>query len=71
MLKSKLNSRNGGAEKKPELDSVWLRARTRKSEWPDKDEFLDVVYWSRQVIGLILGIVWGLLPLKGLIALLL
>ncbi|XP_036151262.1 respirasome Complex Assembly Factor 1 [Monomorium pharaonis] len=51
--------------------SVWTRAITANSEWPDKEEFLDVIYWARQVIGIIVGIGWGLIPLKGFIALLL
>ncbi|KAK0167728.1 hypothetical protein PV327_001600 [Microctonus hyperodae] len=51
--------------------SVWTRAITANSEWADKDEFLDVIYWSRQVIGIILGIAWGLIPLKGFVGLLL
>ena len=36
-----------------------------------QDEFLDVVYWIRQIIGVLLGVVWGIIPLKGLIGLLL
>ncbi|XP_063984311.1 GEL complex subunit OPTI [Diachasmimorpha longicaudata] len=51
--------------------SIWTRAITANSEWPDKEEFLDVIYWSRQVIGLIIGIAWGIIPLKGFVALLL
>lgn len=51
--------------------SVWTRAITANSEWPDKEEFLDVIYWARQAIGIIVGIAWGLIPLKGFIALLL
>lgn len=51
--------------------SVWARAITANSEWPDKEEFLDVIYWSRQAIGIIVGIAWGLIPLKGFVALLL
>ncbi|XP_008559157.1 respirasome Complex Assembly Factor 1 [Microplitis demolitor] len=51
--------------------SVWSRAITANSEWPDKDEFLDVIYWSRQIIGIILGVAWGLIPLKGFVALVL
>lgn len=51
--------------------SVWTRAITANSEWPDKEEFLDVIYWARQAIGIIVGIGWGLIPLKGFIALLL
>jgi hypothetical protein len=51
------------------LDSVWTRAFTSDSEWPD-EEFLDVIYWFRQVVGIIIGLVWGLIPLKGFVALL-
>ncbi|CAD7092651.1 unnamed protein product [Hermetia illucens] len=52
-------------------NSIWKRAITPKAEWPDKDEFLDVVYWARQVLGIFLGIIWGVVPLKGFIGLLL
>lgn len=38
-------------------------------KWFIKDEFLDVIYWARQIIGLIAGLLWGLLPLKGLFGL--
>lgn len=51
--------------------SIWTRAITANSEWPDKEEFLDVIYWARQVIGIIVGVGWGLIPLKGFLALLL
>nr|XP_022338192.1 uncharacterized protein C20orf24 homolog isoform X2 [Crassostrea virginica] len=36
-----------------------------------RDEFLDVIYWMRQVFGLVQGLIWGLLPLKGFFGLLL
>lgn len=68
MSKAKPTARNGVVK---QTESVWKRAFTSNSEWPDKEEFLDVIYWSRQVIGIIVGIVWGLIPLKGFIALLL
>ncbi|XP_050046199.1 GEL complex subunit OPTI [Dermacentor andersoni] len=55
--------RNGHA--KENLSSAWVRAFTPNSEWPDKDEFLDVLYWSRQILGILLGLAWGLVPLKG------
>ncbi|XP_070192079.1 GEL complex subunit OPTI-like isoform X2 [Littorina saxatilis] len=35
--------------------------------WNDKDEFLDVIYWLRQILGVILGLIWGLLPMKGIL----
>ncbi|XP_072947321.1 GEL complex subunit OPTI [Epargyreus clarus] len=53
------------------LESIWKRAFTSNSEWPDKDEFLDVIYWMRQAMGIILGLLWGVLPLKGFLGLLL
>lgn len=74
MSKAKQSIKNGVTSSSIKLlsdDSIWKRAITANSEWPDKDEFLDVIYWSRQVIGIIVGIVWGLIPLKGFIALLL
>ena len=30
-----------------------------------------MIYWFRQALGIIIGLVWGLIPLKGFIALLL
>ncbi|KAJ3663514.1 hypothetical protein Zmor_007769 [Zophobas morio] len=68
--KTKTVEKNGTL-KPSELKSVFTRAITANSEWPDKDEFLDVIYWARQAIGLILGVFWGLIPLKGFLGLLL
>ncbi|CAH0385702.1 unnamed protein product [Bemisia tabaci] len=51
--------------------SVWTRAFTANSKWPDKEEFLDVIYWIRQILGIVIGIFWGIIPLKGFVALLL
>lgn len=50
---------------------IFSKALTGGSEWYDKDQFLDVVYWLRQIIGLIIGIIWGVLPLKGILGILL
>ncbi|XP_076372546.1 GEL complex subunit OPTI isoform X2 [Tachypleus tridentatus] len=63
--KRKPNERNGSV--KNVLPSLWARATTPGSKWPDKDEFLDVIYWARQVIGIIIGVLWGLLQVKGFI----
>lgn len=52
-------------------DSVWKKAISPNTEWPDKEEFLDVIYWMRQAIGIVLGLCWGVLPLKGFVGLLL
>ncbi|KAI6190220.1 hypothetical protein M3Y97_00093100 [Aphelenchoides bicaudatus] len=48
------------------------KAFTRKADFgDDKDALLDVIYWGRQIISLLVGVVFGLIPLKGLIAILL
>ncbi|KAJ8965506.1 hypothetical protein NQ314_004095 [Rhamnusium bicolor] len=67
--KTKTIERNGVS--KSSQASLWIRALTSNSEWPDKEEFLDVIYWARQALGIILGIFWGLLPLKGFLGLIL
>lgn len=63
--------RNGVSKSINVIESVWSRAFKANSEWPDKEEFLDVIYWARQALGIIVGILWGLIPLKGFMALLL
>jgi len=67
MLQKKKFEKNGSL--KCAIPSVWVRTFTPCSKWPDKDEFLDVIYWTRQIIGVILGLIWGLIPLKGFIGL--
>uniref|UniRef100_A0ACB8F6R5 Uncharacterized protein n=1 Tax=Sphaerodactylus townsendi TaxID=933632 RepID=A0ACB8F6R5_9SAUR len=47
--------------------SLWSKALRSDSAWEDKDEFLDVIYWFRQIIAVILGVIWGIVPLKGFI----
>ncbi|XP_035378256.1 uncharacterized protein RAB5IF isoform X2 [Electrophorus electricus] len=47
-----------------------LRARRlgpggRQQPLGSQDEFLDVVYWFRQIIAVVLGVIWGVAPLKG------
>ena len=68
--KTKTVERNGSAKSAPGK-SVWLKAFTSNSEWPDKDEFLDVIYWLRQALGIFIGIIWGFIPLKGFVGLVL
>ncbi|KAI8426541.1 hypothetical protein MSG28_005341 [Choristoneura fumiferana] len=65
--KSKFDSANKGKAG----ESIWKKAFVANAEWPDKEEFLDVIYWMRQAIGIVLGLCWGLLPLKGFLGLLL
>jgi len=51
----------------PTISETFAKAFTAEAKWDDKDEFLDVVYWMRQIIGIILGIVWGVVPFKGIV----
>ncbi|KAI5695219.1 uncharacterized protein RAB5IF homolog [Diaphorina citri] len=63
--RNKTSLLNKPVQKEPLLK----RILTAKSKWDDKDEFLDVIYWARQILGIILGIVWGFIPLRGFIGL--
>ncbi|KAM9055905.1 GEL complex subunit OPTI-like [Megaptera novaeangliae] len=45
--------------------SVWSKGLRSDAAWEDKGEFLDVIYWSRQIIAVVLGVIWGVLPLRG------
>ncbi|VDO95068.1 unnamed protein product [Heligmosomoides polygyrus] len=38
------------------------------SEWPDKDELLDVVYWGKQILSLLIGVAFGAASLHGILA---
>ncbi|XP_011198962.1 PREDICTED: uncharacterized protein C20orf24 homolog [Bactrocera latifrons] len=62
---------SNGSPKSLNLSEICSRALKANSEWPDKDEFLDVIYWARQIFGILLGIVWGIVPLKGFLGLVL
>lgn len=41
-------------------------AEGNTADWT-KDEALDLIYWLRQLMGLIAGVAWGYIPLPGLI----
>ncbi|CAG0878635.1 unnamed protein product, partial [Darwinula stevensoni] len=58
-------------QKKSSASAVWKKAITRASEWDEKDEFLDVIYWFRQLIGIILGVCWGFIPFQGIFGIIL
>ena len=47
------------------ISASFRKSISPQSNWNDKDEFLDVVYWIRQAVGLITGILFGVLPIKG------
>ncbi|KAK0061824.1 respirasome Complex Assembly Factor 1 [Biomphalaria pfeifferi] len=60
--KSKTDDSNNGP-------LLFSKALIPEYKWQDKDEFLDVIYWMRQILGLLLGIVWGIIPMRGFIGL--
>ncbi|XP_058460207.1 GEL complex subunit OPTI [Malaya genurostris] len=68
VIKSPPSERKAKAEGS-DLKSICNRAIKPNSEWIEKDDFLDVIYWARQIIGILVGIVMGIVPLKGFIAL--
>lgn len=53
----------------PTVKQTFLKAMHAGSNWSDKDEFLDVIYWLRQILGILIGIVWAVVPMKGLFGL--
>ncbi|KAG8565314.1 hypothetical protein GDO81_012801 [Engystomops pustulosus] len=55
---------NGGVKVK---QSPWSKALRPDAVWEDKDEFLDVIYWMRQILAIVLGVIWGIVPLKGFV----
>ncbi|KAH3768317.1 respirasome Complex Assembly Factor 1-like [Dreissena polymorpha] len=65
----KRNVERTGETVAPTVSETIGKAFTSKAKWTDKDEFLDVIYWLRQILGVLLGVVWGLLPLKGILGL--
>ena len=68
---SKKKANGEGGSFLTRVATVASRALTANGTWEDKDEFLDVIYWIRQITGLVLGIIWGLLSLKGIFAIIL
>ncbi|KAL0487681.1 hypothetical protein AKO1_008745 [Acrasis kona] len=44
--------------------SLWKKVgQPRQYSW-EKDEILEVIYWQKQILSLILGITWGVLKLQ-------
>lgn len=68
MANTNLNKKTSQQQKKKLCNSKTskvLRIFDRSYEWNDKDEVLDSVYWYRQALALIMGIVWGLSGITG------
>ncbi|GFX50799.1 respirasome Complex Assembly Factor 1 [Trichonephila clavipes] len=52
-----------------QLIDTLILSMGRRCETCLADEFLDVIYWTRQILGVILGLAWGFIPLQGFIGL--
>jgi len=61
--------RTGSGSESTSISCTIGKAFTAKSAWPDKDEFLDVIYWLRQILGVVLGLLWGFVAIKGVVGL--
>uniref|UniRef100_A0A9J8AA49 RAB5 interacting factor n=1 Tax=Cyprinus carpio carpio TaxID=630221 RepID=A0A9J8AA49_CYPCA len=46
-------------------EKLFLLKASGENSGKVSDEFLDVVYWFRQIIAVVLGVIWGVAPLKG------
>lgn len=47
------------------------RVAHKQTDYALQEEFLDVIFWLRQLFAVIIGIIWGVLPLKGIIGIVL
>lgn len=57
---------SGGGGRKASKSS-WLNLFNRNHKWEDKDEVLDAVYWSRQILAIFMGVIWGIIGLTGIV----
>ena len=53
------------------VSSLVKKALAKNSTWDDKEDLLDVVYWIRQMLAVLLGIAFGTFPLIGIFGILL
>ena len=49
------------------ISTTISKALASQSSWPDKEEFLDVIYWLRQIVGVLLGLAWGVIAIQVII----
>ncbi|CAJ0588907.1 unnamed protein product [Cylicocyclus nassatus] len=64
-----MSKRSASPEKYNWTDSLG-KALHAGSEWSDKDELLDVVYWGKQILSLVIGIAFGAASMHGILAIL-
>eukprot|EP01099_Mayorella_cantabrigiensis_P001721 TRINITY_DN1759_c0_g3_i2.p1 TRINITY_DN1759_c0_g3~~TRINITY_DN1759_c0_g3_i2.p1 ORF type:complete len:139 (+),score=33.82 TRINITY_DN1759_c0_g3_i2:155-571(+) len=64
-LKEKTQNLETEEETSP-LKALFKKVQTPKSQWTPT-ELSDAIHWMRQVIGIICGLIWGLIPITGFI----
>lgn len=55
---------------KDDKRKTWLSIFDKNAVWDDKDEVLDSVYWFRQILAVLMGVVWGILGITGFLGIL-
>lgn len=58
-----------GSQRRKSIPELLVQAfgNNEDKDW-DTDEVLDSVYWLRQLLAVVCGVIWGAAPLTGLIA---
>lgn len=46
--------------------SLWKKFRERDAARWKEEELKSAIHWFRQLVSLVVGIIWGILPFKGL-----
>ena len=69
--KKSLSNPLDDAVKEADIRTIISKSVVAGSDWPDKDDLLDVLYWLRQILSALLGIVWAVVPFHGFLALVL
>ena len=64
---SSIRTASGPSAGQNTIGQTLSKALSAQSSWPDKEEFLDVIYWIRQILGIVIGLVWGVVAIQGLI----
>lgn len=61
----KVDSKNETSNDSSEINSLnfWQKLKTKR-EWTS-NELSEVIHWFRQIIGIVCGLVWGIIPITG------
>ncbi|PAV88946.1 hypothetical protein WR25_24380 [Diploscapter pachys] len=68
MSSGSMKRHNRAEDGDPSWTQTLQKALRSSSDWSDKDELLDVIYWGKQILAVLIGVVFGLTPLYGILA---